>query len=84
MNPQQIYNDWKEQKTQFECSKDFPDKLMKRIYQHEQEKTKPLFDIYKILDLISERPLAKAALLAAGAAAGFVRLIFTIQMILEF
>ena len=84
MNPQQIYNDWKEQKAQFECAEDFPDKLMKQIYQYEQKKRKPLFDIYKILDLISERPLAKAALLVAGAAAGFVRLVFIVRMVLEF
>ena len=84
MNPQETYNAWKEQKTQFECAEDFPDQLMKRIYQYEQEKRKPLFDVYKIIDLISERPLAKAALLVAGAAAGFIRFVFMIRMILEF
>ena len=84
MNHQEVYNAWKKQKTQFECTKDFPEQLMKRINQYEHKKRKPLFDIYKIIELVSKRQLAKAALLVAGAAAGFIRFVFVIRMILEF
>ncbi|GAH09655.1 unnamed protein product, partial [marine sediment metagenome] len=35
------YRAWKEQKKQIEVSQDFTKKLMSRLYQHEQAKSKP-------------------------------------------
>lgn len=84
MDTEKIYNLWKDKKNHFEINQNFSDTIMKRINRYERKKRKPLFDMYKIIDFISIRPLAKVALFAAVAITGFVRLIFVILMVLEF
>ena len=82
MNPEEIYNTWKEQKSQIEVSKGFSSKVMSQIYQYEREKRKPLIDGHRLIELISTRPLGKVAVVAAGAVIGLVRITFVIYAFL--
>ena len=84
MDTEKFYNLWKDKKSHLKVNEDFSDTIMKRINRYEQKKRKSLFDMYKIINFISIQPLAKVALFAAGAIAGFVRLIFVVRMVLEF
>jgi hypothetical protein len=82
MKTEEIYNTWKEQKSQIEVGKGFSGKVMSRIYQYEREKRKTLFDGHRLIELISTRPLGKAAVVAAGAVIGFVRITFVVYAFL--
>ena len=74
MKSNEIYNAWKEQKSQAELKVDFPDKVMRRISELEQRKRTPLFDWNKLMELVFSNPLAKAAMIAMGALVGAVRI----------
>ncbi len=82
MKCQEVYNAWKERKSQIEIAEDFTDEVMNQVYQHAQKKRKPMFDIRQLVELISAHPLAKAGLIAAGAVAGFVRVTFVVCVFL--
>ena len=83
MKSQDIYNRWKEEKTQPEIKKDFGDKIMHQINRHEHKKDTPLFDLGKFIELISKHTLAKTAFIVGGAITGIVRLIIVVLMILN-
>ena len=83
MNSDQSYRVWRDQKKQIEVRPDFEKKLMNRVHQYERGKRQPLFDVQQLLEFISVHPLAKAGLIAAGAIAGVVRLVFMIIVILN-
>ena len=83
MKSQKIYNAWKERKSQIGIGTGFSDRVMKQIHQYEEGKRVSLFDMQQFIEFISAHPLAKAALIAAGAATGFVRLVFMIVVILS-
>ncbi len=76
MKSEEIYNAWKEQKSQVDIDQNFPDNVMNQIYTYEQAKGKPLFDVQWFVELISASPLAKTAMVAAGALAGLIRAAF--------
>ena len=82
MNNEQIYRLWKEQKGNVEISEDFSGKVMRQIFRYQEKKRKSLFDIYRLIDLISANTMAKAAMITCGAIAGFVRIAFMIRMVL--
>ncbi|NIR07509.1 MAG: hypothetical protein GTN82_18970 [Candidatus Aminicenantes bacterium] len=82
MKTEEIYDAWKEQKNQMDMDNGFSDKVMNRIYQYEREKRKPLFDGHRLIELISTRPLGKAAAIAAGAVIGLLRITFVIYAFL--
>ena len=82
MNPEEIYNTWKEEKSQIEVSKGFSGKVMSQIYQYEREKRKPLIDGHRLIELMSTRPLGKAAVVAAGLLIGFIRITFVVYAFL--
>lgn len=83
MKSEEIYNIWKKRKSQIEVSNAFSGKVMNQIYQYEQAKRRPLFDMQRLVDIISAHTLAKVGLVAAGAAMGLVRVIFMILVILS-
>jgi hypothetical protein len=83
MKSEEIYNAWKNGKSQIEIGKGFSDRVLKQIHQYEQGKRARIFDMQQFLEFISLHPLAKAALIATGAVAGVVRLVFMIIMILS-
>ncbi|MHC4387194.1 MAG: hypothetical protein ACYSX1_01145 [Planctomycetota bacterium] len=83
MKSEGIYNTWKERKSHVEVSNTFSDRVMSRIYEYEQVRARPFFDIQRLVERVSAHALAKAGLVAAGAAMGLVRLIFVILVILS-
>jgi len=82
MKSEEIYNAWKERKSQIDIRENFADELMNQIYQYESEKRKPLFDGHRLIELISTRPLSKAAVVTAGAVTGLVRIMFVVYAFL--
>ncbi len=83
MKSEEVYDTWKEEKSQINLGEDFADEVMNQVYQYAQKKRKPLFDAQWLVELISAHPLAKAGLVTAGAVAGFVRVAFVVCMFLN-
>ena len=83
MKTEEIYNTWKEQKSQIEVGKGFSDKVMNQIRRYEQKKRKRLFDVQSLIELMSAHTLAKAGLILTGGVVGFIRVVFVVTMILE-
>jgi hypothetical protein len=83
MKSEEVYDTWKEEKSQIDIRQDFADEVMNQVYQYAQKKTKRLLDVQWLIELISAHPLAKAGLIAAGAVAGFVRVAFVVCMFLS-
>lgn len=82
MKSKELYDNWKKQRSQIEVGQNFTEKVMSQVYQYEQTKPKPLFDMQRLFEFISAHPLAKAGLIVAGAVAGFIRMAFTIYVFL--
>ena len=82
MKSEKIYDDWKKQRSHVEVGQNFTDQVMNQVYQYEQTKPKPLFDMQRLVEFISTHPLAKAGLIASGAVAGFVRVAIMIHILL--
>ena len=84
MKCEEIINNWKDHRSQIEVGKNFTDDVMNQIYQYEQKKEKSLFDVQRLINLISAHSLAQAGLIATGALIGFFRLVFMIGIILGY
>jgi hypothetical protein len=82
MKTDEIYNAWKEQKSQIEVGKGFSNKVINRIHQYERQKRKSLFDGHRLIELISTRPLGKVAVVTVGVLIGFVRITFVVYAFL--
>jgi len=82
MKSEEIYNAWKEHKSQIDLRENFKDEVMNRIYRYEHNKRRPLFEVQRLIELISTHRFAKAAVVTAGAAAGLVRIIFVVYTFL--
>jgi hypothetical protein len=82
MKSEEIYNAWKERKSQIDIRENFADELMNQIYQYEREKRKPLFDGLRLIELLSAHRFAKAAVVTAGVVTGFVRIMFVVYTFL--
>lgn len=83
MKPDEIYDSWRQKKRHVDVRADFCDQVMNRICALERERAIRLFGIEKLATLVSLHPMARAALVAAGAFAGFVRLGLMINVILN-
>ncbi len=84
MNNQDIYNTWARQKADIDIDENFSGDVMKQISACEHAKTKPLFDIQKFIEIISNHPLAKASMIAAGLIGGIIRTGVTLYAILGY
>ena len=82
MKSEEIYNAWKERKSQIDIRVNFADEVMNQIYRYEQKKRKPLFDGHRVIELISAHRFAKAGVVTAGAVAGLVRIMFVVYAFL--
>jgi hypothetical protein len=82
MKSEEIYNAWKEGKSQIDLRENFPDEVMNRIYRYEHDKGRLLFDVERLIELISAHRFVKAAVVTAGAAAGLVRISFVVYAFL--
>ena len=82
MKNEQMLTAWKEQRIAAAIGTDLPDRVMNRIYQYEQEKAAPLFDVQGFIEHLTNRPFARAALAVAGVFGGFVRVGVTFYVLL--
>ena len=82
MKSEEIYNAWKEHKSQIDLRENFADDVMNRIYRYERDKRRPLFEVQRLIELISTHRFAKAAVVTAGAATGLVRIILVVYAFL--
>jgi hypothetical protein len=82
MKSQEIYNAWTEQRGRIEVSRQFSQKVMRQVYQRQQRKKRWPFEIQRLVELISARPLTKVALLGTGAVIGLIRIVCTLLPLL--
>ena len=82
MKSEELYNDWKKQRSQVEVGDGFAVKVMKQVYQYEQRRKSSLFDIQWLVETITAHPLVQAAMIAVGAIVGFIRLAIMLHIML--
>ena len=82
MKSEKIYQAWKDEKQHIEVKRDFTESVMGNVYQHQQKKRKPLFELQRFVELVSAYPLAKAGIIAIGTITGLVRVAFMIHVLL--
>jgi len=82
MKDKEVYESWKQSKSQIDVSGSFTGEVMDQINAWEQSRNFRWFNAARFVELISFHPLAKTGLVAAGAVTGIVRLIIIINTIL--
>ncbi len=82
MKSEEVYDTWKEEKSQIDIRENFTDEVMNQVYQYAQKKRKPIFDMRQLVELISAHPLAKVGLVVIGALTGLARVAFVIHVLL--
>ena len=82
MKRQEVYDNWKEKNRQIDTGQSFPDEVMDRVYQYQQGRSRQFFKFRWLMDLILEHPLAQAAFVVAGAAAGLIRIALVVCVFL--
>ncbi|MHC4535010.1 MAG: hypothetical protein ACYS6K_13765 [Planctomycetota bacterium] len=82
MKSEEIYDAWKKRKSQIDLRENFADEVMNQIYQYERDKRRPLFDVQRLIELISAHRFVKAGVVTAGVVAGLVRIMFVVYPIL--
>ena len=82
MKSEEIFNAWKEHKSQIDLRENFADEVMNRIYRYERDKATPLFDVQRLIELISAHRFVKAAVVTAGAVTGLARIMFVVYAFL--
>jgi hypothetical protein len=83
MNHSQLYDAWKENKSQIYISKDFTSKVMSQIYEYEKSKIKPFEALRWIASVLSSHPAAQAGLVATSGIVGFVRIALVMSILLQ-
>ena len=82
MKRQEVYDNWKEENRQIDTRRSFTDEVMDRVYQYQQDRSRRFFKFRWLIDIISEHPLAQAAVVAAGAATGLIRIALVVCVFL--
>ena len=83
MNDHEVYESWKQSKQQIEVSQNFTGEVMNQIKAWERDRYFRWLNTARFVELISFHPLAKTALVAAGAVTGIARLLIMIHAILS-
>ncbi|MGB2862442.1 MAG: hypothetical protein WBC05_03880 [Sedimentisphaerales bacterium] len=83
MKNREVYESWKQAKSQIDVSQNFTGEVMDQINAWEQSRNFQRFNVARFVELVSFHPLAKTGLVAVGAATGIVRLIIMIHTILS-
>ena len=83
MKENEVYESWKQAKSQIDVSGSFTGEVMDQINAWEQSRNFRWFNVARFIELISFHPLAKTGLVAVGAITGIVRLIIMIHAILS-
>jgi len=79
MNPQEVFEVWKAQKTQGDVGREFTDQVMAAIRRREAPR---LIEGVTPLRHLAAQPWAKAAALIMGTLLGLARIIATVHLIL--
>ncbi len=73
MNSDEIMNLWAERKSQVEPHRGLADKVMNQLHKHRSHGRRPVFDICRLIEIISSSPATTAVAVALGAVTGIVR-----------
>ncbi|MHC4165444.1 MAG: hypothetical protein ACYSWQ_00640 [Planctomycetota bacterium] len=84
MNNDEILELWQEARSQLEISQGFSDGVMNRIFECESRRSRAVFDLCRLIEVISSSPAATAAVMALGAAAGITRIAIVVLSFLAF
>jgi len=82
MKTQEILKLWTDTKLQIGPERDFSSKVMSRIYEYDRQRRKSLFDISRLVEIVTSNPLAKAAMIIGGVAIGVLRIVFLLRSFL--
>jgi len=83
MKDHEVYESWRQAKSQIDVSQNFTGEVMDQINAWEQSRNFRRFNVARFVELISFHPLAKTGLVAVGAITGILRLIIMIHAILS-
>jgi len=83
MKENEVYESWRQEKSQIDISQNFTGEVMDQINAWEQSRNFRCFNVARFVELISFHPLAKTGLVAAGAVTGILRLIIMVHTILS-
>ncbi len=83
MKREEIYNQWCDKAKHVKVSPNFSKEVMSKVHHYQQNKNKALFDWNSLLDRITAHKAAKATLIAIGAAAGLLRVLFAAYALLR-
>lgn len=83
MKNEQLYDDWKKQRSQIDVGPNFARNVMKQVSQYEQMKSTLLLDVRWFFDVVSTNSLAKLALFISGGLLGLARIAFIVCMFLR-
>jgi len=73
MNSDEIMNLWTERKSQVEPPRGLADKVLNQLHKRRSHGRRPVFDIYRLIEIISSSPAATAVAVALGAVTGIIR-----------
>ena len=82
MKNEKIFDDWKKQRSQFDISSNFTEKVMGQVHQYQQERKPPLFSFQWLIETITAHPLVQAAMIVVGAMVGFIRVAIMLHIML--
>lgn len=82
MNAEDKYRAWKDRRREIRIADGFADRVMDQVLQDQRSRARPGTDSQRLLEFVSARPVVKAALVAAGAAVGLLRMALMIHMVL--
>jgi len=83
MKKNEVYESWRQEKSQIDIGQNFTGEVMDQINAWEQSRNFRWFNVARFVELISFHPLAKTGFVAAGAVTGIVRLIIMVHTILS-
>ena len=83
MKDHEVYESWRQAKSQIDVSQNFTGEVMDQINSWEQSRNFRWFNMARLIELISFHPLAQTGLVAVGAITGIVRVIIMIHAILS-
>lgn len=82
MRNEEIYELWKRKRSRVDLGNGLADAVMRQVRQYASDRRRPRFAMHELIERIGRYWPARAALIAAGAATGFVRAMFVVYALL--
>ncbi len=82
MRSEDVMKAWVESKRGAEIGGDAADRVMGRIFEYEEKKSRPLVDVRGFVEPVFNRIFTKPALVITGLIGGFLRVCFTFYVLL--